>query len=102
MFLRSIAILFLLINFAFCEPLSVKEAFNLTAHADEQNVEFRFVPAPNIHVYKDSLAASIGELNLNSHLNFPKSEIEDEREVYTGKFSLSGPPWNTPSSLRRG
>ena len=91
MFLRPIAILFLLINFAFCEPLSVKEAFNLTAHADEQNVEFRFAPAPNIHVYKDSLAASLGERNLNSHLNFPKSEIEDEREVYTGKFSLFVP-----------
>ena len=91
MFLKPIAILFLLINFAFCEPLSVKEAFNLTAHADEQNVEFRFAPAPNIHVYKDSLAANLGELNLNSHLNFPKSEIEDEREVYTGKFSLFVP-----------
>ena len=91
MFLKPIAILFLLINFAFCAPLSVKEAFNLTAHADEQNVEFRFAPAPNIHVYKDSLAASLGERNLNSHLNFPKSEIEDEREVYTGKFSLFVP-----------
>ena len=75
----------------FAEPLSVKEAFGLTAHADEQNVEFRFAPAPNIHVYKDSLAASLGDKNLNSHLNFPKSEIYDEREVYTGKFSLFVP-----------
>ena len=75
----------------FAEPLSVKEAFGLTAHADEQNVEFRFAPAPNIHVYKDSLAASLGDKNLNSHLNFPKGEIYDEREVYTGKFSLFVP-----------
>ena len=75
----------------FAEPLSVKEAFGLTAHADEQNVEFRFAPAPNIHVYKDSLAASLGDRILNSHLNFPKGEIYDEREVYTGKFSLFVP-----------
>ena len=75
----------------FAEPLSVKEAFGLTAHADEQNVEFRFAPAPNIHVYKDSLAASLGDKILNSHLNFPKAEIYDEREVYTGKFSLFVP-----------
>ena len=75
----------------FAEPLSVKEAFGLTAHADEQNVEFRFAPAPNIHVYKDSLSASLGDKNLNSHLNFPKGEIYDEREVYTGKFSLFVP-----------
>ena len=75
----------------FAEPLSVKEAFGLTAHADEQNVEFRFAPAPNIHVYKDSLAASLGDKNLNSHLNFPKGEIYDEREVYTDKFSLFVP-----------
>ena len=75
----------------FAEPLSVKEAFGLTAHADEQNVEFRFAPAPNIHVYKDSLAASLGDKILNSHLNFPKGEIYDEREVYTGKFSLFVP-----------
>ena len=75
----------------FAEPLSVKEAFGLTAHADEQNVEFRFAPAPNIHVYKDSLAASLEGKNLNSHLNFPKGEIYDEREVYTGKFSLFVP-----------
>lgn len=75
----------------FAEPLSVKEAFGLTAHADEQNVEFRFAPAPNIHVYKDSLSASLGDKNLNSHLNFPKAEIYDEREVYTGKFSLFVP-----------
>ena len=75
----------------FAEPLSVKEAFGLTAHADEQNVEFRFAPAPNIHIYKDSLAASLGDKNLNSHLNFPKGEIYDEREVYTGKFSLFVP-----------
>ncbi|WP_299029856.1 protein-disulfide reductase DsbD [uncultured Campylobacter sp.] len=75
----------------FAEPLSVKEAFGLTTHADEQNVEFRFAPAPNIHVYKDSLTASLGDKNLNSHLNFPKGEIYDEREVYTGKFSLFVP-----------
>ena len=75
----------------FAEPLPVKEAFGLTAHADEQNVEFRFAPAPNIHVYKDSLAASLGDKILNSHLNFPKGEIYDEREVYTGKFSLFVP-----------
>ena len=75
----------------FAEPLSVKEAFGLTAHADSQNVEFRFAPAPNIHIYKDSLAASLGDKNLNSHLNFPKGEIYDEREVYTGKFSLFVP-----------
>ncbi|WP_297967805.1 protein-disulfide reductase DsbD [uncultured Campylobacter sp.] len=75
----------------FAEPLSVKEAFGLTTHADEQNVEFRFAPAPNIHVYKDSLAASLGDKNLNSHLNFPKGEIYDEREVYTDKFSLFVP-----------
>ena len=75
----------------FAEPLSVKEAFGLTAHADEQNVEFRFAPAPNIHVYKDSLAASLGDKILNSHLNFPKGKIYDEREVYTGKFSLFVP-----------
>ena len=75
----------------FAEPLSVKEAFGLTAHVDEQNVEFRFAPAPNIHVYKDSLSASLGDKNLNSHLNFPKGEIYDEREVYTGKFSLFVP-----------
>ena len=75
----------------FAEPLSVKEAFGLTAHADDQNVEFRFAPAPNIHVYKDSLAASLGDKNLNSHLNFPKGEIYDEREVYTDKFSLFVP-----------
>ena len=75
----------------FAEPLPVKEAFGLTAHADEQNVEFRFAPAPNIHVYKDSLAASLEGKNLNSHLNFPKGEIYDEREVYTGKFSLFVP-----------
>ncbi|MFC2750193.1 MAG: protein-disulfide reductase DsbD [Campylobacter sp.] len=75
----------------FAEPLSVKEAFGLTAHADEQNIEFRFAPAPNIHVYKDSLAASLGDKNLNSHLNFPKGEIYDEREVYTDKFSLFVP-----------
>ena len=75
----------------FAAPLSVKEAFGLTAHADEQNVEFRFAPAPNIHVYKDSLAASLEGKNLNSHLNFPKAEIYDEREVYTGKFSLFVP-----------
>ncbi|MFC2427675.1 MAG: protein-disulfide reductase DsbD [Campylobacter sp.] len=75
----------------FAEPLSVKEAFGLTAHADEQNVEFRFAPAPNIHVYKDSLAASLGDKILNSHLNFPKAEIYEEREVYTGKFSLFVP-----------
>ena len=75
----------------FAEPLSVKEAFGLTAHADEQNVEFRFAPAPNIHVYKDSLAASLGDKILNSHLNFPKGEIYDEREVYTDKFSLFVP-----------
>jgi len=75
----------------FAEPLSVKEAFGLTAHADEQNVEFRFAPAPNIHVYKDSLSASLGDKNLNSHLNFPKGEIYDEREVYTSKFSLFVP-----------
>ena len=75
----------------FAEPLSVKEAFGLTAHADEQNVEFRFAPAPNIHVYKDSLTASLGDKILNSHLNFPKGEIYDEREVYTGKFSLFVP-----------
>ena len=91
MFLRLITLLLFLINFVFAEPLSVKEAFGLTAHADEQNVEFRFAPAPNIHVYKDSLAASLGDKNLNSHLNFPKSEIYDEREVYTGKFSLFVP-----------
>ena len=91
MLLRLVTLLLFLINFAFAEPLSVKEAFGLTAHADDQNVEFRFAPAPNIHVYKDSLAASLGERNLNSHLNFPKSEIEDEREVYTGKFSLFVP-----------
>nr|WP_314566608.1 protein-disulfide reductase DsbD [uncultured Campylobacter sp.] len=75
----------------FAEPLSVKEAFGLTAHADEQNVEFRFAPAPNIHVYKDSLAASLEDKIVNSHLNFPKGEIYDEREVYTGKFSLFVP-----------
>ena len=75
----------------FAEPLSVKEAFGLTAHADEQNVEFKFAPAPNIHVYKDSLAASLGDKNLNSHLNFPKGEIYDEREVYTSQFSLFVP-----------
>ena len=75
----------------FAEPLSVKEAFGLTAHADEQNVEFRFAPAPNIHIYKDSLAASLGDKILNSHLNFPKGEIYDEREVYTDKFSLFVP-----------
>ncbi len=75
----------------FAEPLSVKEAFGLTAHADEQNVEFRFAPAPNIHVYKDSLAASLGDKILNSHLNFPKGEIYDEREVYTSQFSLFVP-----------
>ena len=75
----------------FAEPLSVKEAFGLTAHADEQNVEFRFAPAPNIHVYKDSLAASLDGKILNSHLNFPKAEIYDEREVYTDKFSLFVP-----------
>lgn len=75
----------------FAEPLSVKEAFGLTAHADEQNVEFRFAPAPNIHVYKDSLSASLEGKILNSHLNFPKGEIYDEREVYTGKFSLFVP-----------
>ena len=75
----------------FAEPLSVKEAFGLTTHADEQNVEFRFAPAPNIHVYKDSLSASLEGKNLNSHLNFPKGEIYDEREVYTGKFSLFVP-----------
>ena len=75
----------------FAEPLPVKEAFGLTAHADEQNVEFRFAPAPNIHVYKDSLAASLEGKNLNSHLNFPKGEIYDEREVYTDKFSLFVP-----------
>lgn len=75
----------------FAEPLSVKEAFGLTAHTDEQNVEFRFAPAPNIHVYKDSLSASLDGKNLNSHLNFPKGEIYDEREVYTGKFSLFVP-----------
>ena len=75
----------------FAEPLSVKEAFGLTAHADNQNVEFRFAPAPNIHVYKDSIAASLGDKNLNSHLNFPKGEIYDEREVYTDKFSLFVP-----------
>ncbi len=75
----------------FAEPLSVKEAFGLTAHADDQNVEFRFAPAPNIHVYKDSLAASLGDKNLNSHLNFPKGEIYEEREVYTDKFSLFVP-----------
>lgn len=75
----------------FAEPLPAKEAFGLTAHADEQNVEFRFAPAPNIHIYKDSLAASLGDKNLNSHLNFPKGEIYDEREVYTSKFSLFVP-----------
>ena len=75
----------------FAAPLPAKEAFGLTAHADEQNVEFRFAPAPNIHVYKDSLSASLGDKNLNSHLNFPKAEIYDEREVYTGKFSLFVP-----------
>ena len=91
MFLRLVTLLLFLINFAFAEPLSVKEAFGLTAHADEQNVEFRFAPAPNIHVYKDSLAASLGDKILNSHLNFPKGEIYDEREVYTGKFSLFVP-----------
>ena len=75
----------------FAAPLPAKEAFGLTAHADEQNVEFRFAPAPNIHIYKDSLAASLGDKNLNSHLNFPKGEIYDEREVYTSKFSLFVP-----------
>ena len=75
----------------FAEPLSVKEAFGLTTHADEQNVEFRFAPAPNIHVYKDSLTTSLGDKILNSHLNFPKAEIYEEREVYTGKFSLFVP-----------
>ena len=75
----------------FAEPLSVKEAFGLTAHADDQNVEFRFAPAPNIHVYKDSLAASLDGKILNSHLNFPKAEIYDEREVYTDQFSLFVP-----------
>ena len=75
----------------FAAPLPAKEAFGLTAHADEQNVEFKFAPAPNIHVYKDSLAASLGDKILNSHLNFPKAEIYDEREVYTGKFSLFVP-----------
>lgn len=75
----------------FAAPLPAKEAFGLTAHADEQNVEFRFAPAPNIHVYKDSLSASLEGKILNSHLNFPKGEIYDEREVYTGKFSLFVP-----------
>lgn len=75
----------------FAAPLPAKEAFGLTAHADEQNVEFRFAPAPNIHVYKDSLSASLEGKILNSHLNFPKAEIYDEREVYTGKFSLFVP-----------
>jgi len=91
MFLRLVTLLLFLINFAFAEPLSVKEAFGLTAHADEQNVEFRFAPAPNIHVYKDSLAASLDGKILNSHLNFPKGEIYDEREVYTDRFSLFVP-----------
>ena len=101
MFLRLVTLLLFLINFAFAEPLSVKEAFGLTAHADDQNVEFRFAPAPNIHVYKDSLAASLGDKILNSHLNFPKGEIYDEREVYTGKFSLFV-PINLLKGLSRG
>ena len=74
--------------FAIAEPLSVADAFGLSAKVDEHNVEFNFNLAQNIHVYKDSVNVTSGGKSLIEFINMPGFSSDGEREVFTQAFSI--------------
>jgi len=84
--------IFLSLMTAFCfavtEPLSVADAFGLSAKVDEHNVEFNFNLAQNIHVYKDSVNVTSGGKSLIEFINMPGFSSDGEREVFTQAFSI--------------
>ena len=84
--------IFLSLMTAFCfavtEPLSVADAFGLSAKVDEHNVEFNFNLAQNIHVYKDTVNVTSGGKSLIEFINMPGFSSDGEREVFTQAFSI--------------
>ena len=74
--------------FAVTEPLSVADAFGLSAKVDEHNVEFNFNLAQNIHVYKDTVNVTSGGKSLIEFINMPGFSSDGEREVFTQAFSI--------------
>ncbi|WP_170018411.1 protein-disulfide reductase DsbD [Campylobacter sp. RM16190] len=91
MFKRVIFSIFLSIISAFADPLSVAEAFGLSAKTDSQNVEFRFDLAKDIYVYKDTVKVLSGGKLLNDQLNLPNFINDGSFDVYPEKFSLFVP-----------
>ncbi|QKF92399.1 protein-disulfide reductase DsbD [Campylobacter sp. CCUG 57310] len=91
MFKKAIFSIFLLIVSAFGDPLSVAEAFGLSAKTDSQNVEFRFDLAKDIYVYKDTLKVISKGKTLNDQLNLPNFINDGSFDVYPEKFSLFVP-----------
>ncbi|WP_170000869.1 protein-disulfide reductase DsbD [Campylobacter sp. RM16189] len=91
MFKRAIFSIFLSIISAFADPLSVAEAFGLSAKTDSQNVEFRFDLAKDIYVYKDTVKVLSGGKLLNDQLNLPKFTNDGTFDIYPEKFSLFVP-----------
>ncbi|QCD52787.1 protein-disulfide reductase DsbD [Campylobacter sp. RM16192] len=91
MFKKAIFSIFLLIVSAFGDPLSVAEAFGLSAKTDSQNVEFRFDLAKDIYVYKDTVKVLSGGKLLNDQLNLPNFINDGSFDVYPEKFSLFVP-----------
>ena len=87
--------IFLSLMTAFCfavtEPLSVADAFGLSAKVDEHNVEFNFNLAQNIHVYKDAVNVTSGGKSLIEFINMPSFSSDGEREVFTQAFSIFVP-----------
>ncbi|WP_169942399.1 protein-disulfide reductase DsbD [Campylobacter sp. RM15925] len=91
MFKKAIFSIFLLIVSAFGDPLSVAEAFGLSAKTDSQNVEFRFDLAKDIYVYKDTLKVISKGKTLNDQLNLPNFINDGSFDVYPERFSLFVP-----------
>lgn len=91
MFKRAIFAVFLSFVWVFADPLSVAEAFGLSAKTDSQNVEFKFDLAKDIYVYKDTLKVSSNGKILNERLNLPKFINDGTFDVYPEKFSLFVP-----------
>ena len=88
MFFKIIFSLILFANSLFAEVLDVSKAFVLSPSIDEQGIEIKFKFGENIYLYKDSFEVKLGEENINSLLNMPKSENTGEYEIYPKDFSL--------------
>ncbi|MDO5045790.1 protein-disulfide reductase DsbD [Campylobacter sp.] len=91
MFKKAVFSIFLLTISVLADPLSVAQAFRLSAKTDSQNVEFRFDLAKDIYVYKDTLKVSSNGKLLNDQLNLPKFINDGTFDIYPEKFSIFVP-----------